>query len=79
MEPENTPKRGRGRPKMPQPQSYEGPQMRRGLHRWEYSTLSSERPLSTADYTEFGVDGWELVSVYVRMDAVHAVFKREVV
>ena len=46
---------------------------------WEHQTLSSERPLSKADYDAFGTDGWELVSVYVRMDAVHAVFKREVV
>lgn len=47
--------------------------------KWEYITLSSERPLNKADYDAFGADGWELVSVYVRMDAVHAVFKREVV
>ena len=64
-------KRGRGRPKTPQ-----APVIAR---QWVYITLSSERPLSTADYNEYGVDGWELVSVYVRMDAVHAVFKREVV
>ena len=47
--------------------------------RWEHMTLSSERPLSKPDYDVFGADGWELTSVYVRMDAVHAVFKREVV
>ena len=63
-------KRGRGRPKTPQ-----APIARR----WEYQTLSSERPLSVADYNVFGADGWELVCVYVRMDAVHAVFKREVI
>ncbi len=61
-------KRGRGRPKTP-------PIARM----WEYMTLSSERPLNTADYNRFGADDWELVSVYVRMDAVHAVFKREVI
>ena len=61
-------KRGRGRPPASKPS-----------RRWEYATLASERPLSTADYNEFGTDGWELVCVYVRMDAVHAVFKREVV
>ena len=64
-------KRGRGRPKTPQAQQI--------ARLWEYQTLSSERPLSVADYNVFGADGWELVSVYVRMDAVHAVFKREVV
>ena len=64
-------KRGRGRPKTPP-----APPIAR---LWEYMTLSSERPLNTADYNLYGVDGWELVSVYVRMDAVHAVFKREVV
>jgi len=64
-------KRGRGRPKTPQPPVF--------VCKWEYITLVNERPLRTADYNEYGVDGWELVSVYVRMDAVHAVFKREVV
>ena len=64
-------KRGRGRPKTPQ-----APQI---AHLWEHMVLNSERPLSKADYDIFGADGWELVSVYVRMDAVHAVFKREVV
>ena len=64
-------KRGRGRPKTPAE-----PVIAR---LWEYKTLSSERPLETAGYNVFGHDGWELVSVYVRMDAVHAVFKREVV
>ena len=64
-------KRGRGRPKtLPNPPI---------ARLWHYITISSERPLSTADYNEYGIDGWELVSVYVRMDAVHAVFKREVV
>ncbi len=64
--------RGRGRPKTP-------PQLANKIRRmWEYQTLSSERPLSVADYNVFGADGWELVGVYVRMDAVHAVFKREV-
>lgn len=63
-------KRGRGRPKTPQPPVF--------VCKWEYMTLSSERPLNMADYTVFGADGWELVAVYVRMDAVHAVFKREV-
>ncbi len=64
-------KRGRGRPKTPQ-----APPIAR---LWEYTTLSSERPLMTIEYNLRGADGWELVSVYVRMDAVHAVFKREVV
>lgn len=62
-------KRGRGRPKTPQPPVF--------IVKWEYKTLSSERPLSESDFNQFGADGWELVSVYVRMDAVHAVFKRE--
>ena len=65
-------KRGRGRPKTPQALAAKIVSM------WEYQTLSSERPLSKSDYDVFGADGWELVSVYVRMDAVHAVFKREV-
>lgn len=64
-------KRGRGRPKTPQPPVF--------VQKWEYQTLASERPLTVNDYNQFGADGWELVSVYVRMDAVHAVFKREVV
>ena len=64
-------KRGRGRPRTPQ--------LTLVAHRWEYMTLSSERSLSKADYNILGADGWELVSVYVRMDAVYAVFKREVV
>ncbi len=63
--------RGRGKPKTPP-----NPVIAR---MWEYMTLSSERPLSKADYDVFGLDRWELVTVYVRMDAVHAVFKREVV
>ena len=46
--------------------------------RWEYTTLSAERPLTAKQYEDYGADGWELVSVYVRMDTVHAVFKREV-
>lgn len=45
--------------------------------RWEYTTLSAERPLTAAQFDDYGADGWELISVYVRMDAVHAVFKRE--
>ena len=63
-------KRGRGRPKTPQLPTI--------ARLWEHQTLNSERPLSKADLDIFGVDGWELVSVYVRMDAVHAVFKREI-
>ena len=55
------------------------PPMTKTRRRWEYTTLSNERPLRTTDYDQYGGDGWELVSVYVRMDAVHAVFKREVV
>ena len=47
--------------------------------RWEYTTLSAERPLTAALYDDYGADGWELVNVYVWKDAVHAVFKREVV
>ena len=61
-------KRGRGRPALP-----------KVPRRWEYMTLSNERPVNKVDYNIFGADGWELVSVYVRMDAVYAVFKREVV
>ncbi len=64
-------KRGRGRPK-----TLSNPPIAR---LWEYMILMSEQPLKTADYNVFGADGWELVSVYVRKDAVHAVFKREVV
>ncbi len=64
-------KRGRGRPKVPQ--------LPVVAHRWEYITLNNERPLSKADYDALGADGWELVTVYVRLDAVHAIFKREVV
>lgn len=60
-------KRGRGRPPQIKP-----------LRRWEYMTLSNDHPILEADFDIFGGDGWELVSVYVRMDAVHAVFKREV-
>lgn len=45
--------------------------------RYEYATLSSERPLTTADLDPFGAGGWVLVGIYVRFDAVHAVFKRE--
>lgn len=47
--------------------------------RWEYTTFSSEQPIRSAQIDSYGADGWELVDVYVRMDAVHAVFKREVV
>ena len=47
--------------------------------KWEYTTLSAERPLTAAQFDVYGADGWELVNVYVRMDAVHAVFKREVI
>ncbi len=66
-------KRGPGRPKTP-------PLIiSKNRRQWEYMTLSSERVLSKADYDIYGADGWELVTVYVRMDAVHAVFKREVV
>ena len=67
-------KRGRGRP----PHITDMPTLQKRWRQWEYQTLSSERPLNTADYNVFGADGWELVSVYVRMDAVHAVFKREI-
>ena len=63
-------KRGRGRPKTPQ-----APIVRL----WEHMTLSSEQPLKKSDLDAYGADGWELVDVYVRMDAVHAVFKREVI
>ena len=62
-------KRGRGRPKTPH-----APPVAR---LWEYMTLSSEQPLKVSDFNIYGVDGWELVSVYVRKDAVYAVFKRE--
>ena len=55
------------------------PELEKRWRQWEYMTLSSEQPLKIADYNIFGADGWELVTVYVRMDAVHAVFKREVV
>lgn len=44
---------------------------------YEYTTLSAERPLVAASFDTYGADGWELVSVYVWKDAVHAVFKRE--
>ncbi len=60
----------RGRPKTPAAPV---------IVKWEYMTLSNERPVNKTDYNTFGSDGWELVAVYVRMDAVYAVFKREVV
>ena len=63
--------RGRGKPKTPP-----NPPIAR---MWEYTTLNSERPLMRIEYNVLGAEGWELVAVYVRMDAVHAVFKREVV
>jgi len=73
-------KRGRGRPPNDGPQSRT--QIERSIaqsrRRWEYTTLSSEQPIRASLYDDYGADGWELVSVYVRMDAVHAVFKREV-
>lgn len=59
-------------------QAADMPTIRKTDRRWEYMTLSSERPLTVNDFNQFGADGWELVSIYVRMDAVHAVFKREV-
>lgn len=54
------------------------PTLEKRWRQWKYGTISGERPLTKADLDVFGADGWELVSVYVRMDAVHAVFKREV-
>ncbi len=65
--------RGRGRPKTPRVAPFTA------RTQWEYMTLQSEQPLKVSDYNIYGADGWELVCVYVRMDAVHAVFKREVV
>lgn len=55
------------------------PTLQKRWRQWEYMTLSSEQPLKKSDYDQYGADGWELSEVYVRMDAVHAVFKREVV
>jgi hypothetical protein len=46
--------------------------------RYEYTTLSAERPLTAAQLDSYGVDGWRIVGVYVRMDAVHVIFEREV-
>lgn len=68
-------KRGRGRP----PHITDMPTLQKRWRQWEYMTLSSEQPLKKSDYDQYGADGWELSEVYVRMDAVHAVFKREVV
>lgn len=50
----------------------------RTRRRFEYTTLSADRPLTAAQLTDYGADGWELVTIYVRMDSVYAVFKREV-
>lgn len=50
----------------------------RPRRRWEYTTLSAERPLTATQFDSYGADGWELIGVYVWKDAVHAVFKREV-
>ncbi len=46
---------------------------------WEYTTLSGEQPLRASQYDAYGAEGWELVTVYVRIDSVYAVFKREIV
>ena len=46
--------------------------------RYEYTTLSAERPLTAAQFDDYGKDGWRVVGVYVRMDAVHVIFEREV-
>ena len=45
--------------------------------RYEYTTLSAERPLTAAQLDSYGVDGWRVAGVYVRMDAVHVIFERE--
>ena len=47
-------------------------------HTWEYAMLFSERPMTETELNVYGADGWELVSIFVRFDAVHAVFKREI-
>ena len=61
----------RGRPKTPQPPVT--------ARMWEYTQIIFPAAARPAELNVFGADGWELVNVYVRMDAVHAVFKREVV
>ncbi len=45
--------------------------------RYEYTTLSSEQPIKAAQLDSYGVDGWRVVGVYVRFDAVHVIFERE--
>ena len=47
--------------------------------RYEYTTLSAERPLTAAQLDSYGVDGWRVAGVYVRFDAVHVIFEREVI
>lgn len=50
----------------------------RARPRYEYTTLSAERPLTAAQFDDYGADGWRVAGVYVRMDAVHVIFEREV-
>ncbi len=45
--------------------------------RYEYTTLSSEQPIKAAQLDSYGVDGWRVVGMYVRFDAVHVIFERE--
>jgi len=47
----------------------------RTRRQWEYTVLSDEQPLKSTRLDVYGYEGWELVTVYVRLDAV---FKREV-
>ena len=46
--------------------------------RYEYTTLSSEQPIKGAQFDTYGADGWRVAGVYVRFDAVHVIFEREV-
>ncbi len=66
------PTNSRPRPSAPQPK------LAPARPRYEYTTLSAERPLTAAQLDSYGVDGWRVAGVYVRMDAVHVIFEREV-
>ena len=63
------PLKRRGRPPAP---------AKPAVKRWAYATFACEGPISDVLLDEFGKDGWELVSIYVRFDTVYAVFKREI-
>ena len=53
------------------------PTLEKRWRQYEYTTLSSEQPIKAAQLDSYGVDGWRVVGVYVRFDAVHVIFERE--